>query len=231
MDGTLAQLVCLATYGTEWLARPHGDPPDPHRGNSTFQYVATVTFAGPATWPDVPSWLTGLRDRGARALRLHRINDSWVLVAETGSGQEAWRPNWSVTAPHAWDKRIWAVRYDAEGIAVDVRTPPVGATAAELRAAVEQAEAFARRAGATFWADWFARALAAEGTFRYHDDMVPPAFPAERRRLAAMAEQAFVFGGMGSWNDVVIEPEAEYRAVSDRLYAALLPAFVAAVNG
>jgi len=48
-----------------------------------------------------------------------------------------------------------------------------------------------------------------------------------------MAVKAWVFGGVGSWNDVYYQdPEAaaEYAAVSRNLYGAVLLALVASVN-
>ena len=48
-----------------------------------------------------------------------------------------------------------------------------------------------------------------------------------------MATRAWVFGGMGSWNDLVFAArteEDEYNRLSAKLYLAVLGAFVAAVN-
>ena len=48
-----------------------------------------------------------------------------------------------------------------------------------------------------------------------------------------MAVKAWVFGGMGSWNDVYFddrEARTEYEAISRHLYSALLTALLASVN-
>ena len=53
------------------------------------------------------------------------------------------------------------------------------------------------------------------------------------QQLAAMAARAWVFGGMGSWNDLGFElraVEAEYDEVSRNLYAAVLLALLASAN-
>ncbi len=64
--------------------------------------------------------------------------------------------------------------------------------------------------------------------------MLPPWWPEGQRHLAAMAAQARVFGGTGSWNDLAFgDPgvDAEYGEVSRCLYAAVLAAFAASVDG
>ena len=240
MNGPFAQLVCLATYGRRWLAAPYAEwPPDPHLGNSTFRYVSSVRFRGGRLWNDVPSWLEGLRDRGAKALWLDVVTDrmpdgigfangdagTWALVAKTESGQERWHARWE-HLQGARDGRTWSVEYTGTGSNVAVPVPALDVAEATLRAALDESETAARDLGETGWAEWFAQARDANGAFRFHPDMVPPDFPDDRRRVAAMAEQAWVFGGMGSWNDAIGD-----APVAHRLYGAILTAFAAAVNG
>ena len=83
------------------------------------------------------------------------------------------------------------------------------------------------------WIDWFDRALDAETTPAYMPDMVAPRFPESARHLVAMASHAWVFGGMGSWNDVSFSDgavSAEHAEISRLLFAALTTSVVAAVN-
>jgi hypothetical protein len=68
----------------------------------------------------------------------------------------------------------------------------------QLAGAIEAARDFATRQDLETWPAWFERALAGSDEILYHADMVPSAYQAEARRLAAMAVQAWVFGGMGS---------------------------------
>lgn len=83
------------------------------------------------------------------------------------------------------------------------------------------------------WAAWFERALAVGDDIPYYPDMLPLGYTYEARHLAALAAQAWVFGGMGSWNDMTFENEsatAEYGAVSRDLYNAILVGLVASVD-
>jgi hypothetical protein len=248
LNATLAQLVCLTTYGRRWLADPFAEwPPDLHLDNSTFRYVSQVQFSGGGFWRDVPSWLEGLRDRGAKALWLYveqgpvpgaslPLPDSvafvngeggtWGVLVRTESGQELWRAVWNLVDPDAPNQRIWSVEYVGIGSNVAAPVPPLDGAEAALRAALDESEMTARELEQPFWAEWFAEARRADGSFRFHPDMVPADFAAERRRVAAMAEQAWPFGGMGSWNEVI----GGGHPVALRLYTAILLALAAAAN-
>ena len=67
----------------------------------------------------------------------------------------------------------------------------------------------------------------------YHHDLVPPDWYAEARRVLAAARRAWVFGGMGWWNDVSFEDDAllkDYESVSVDLYSAVVDAIAAAAG-
>jgi hypothetical protein len=63
-------------------------------------------------------------------------------------------------------------------------------------------------------------------------DLLPAAYPAAARMLSATASAAWVFGGMGSWNDLSFQGplREQYERVSEDLYLAALDALVAATN-
>jgi hypothetical protein len=70
-----------------------------------------------------------------------------------------------------------------------------------------------------------------EGLF--HNDIAPLGFlPLPANQLLAAAQAAWVFGGMGSWNDAMYSGnhEKQYEAVSQELYEALNVSIVAAAN-
>ena len=121
--------------------------------------------------------------------------------------------------------------------------PPLGEAYAGFVKALEEIEAFAQ-AHEPSWKEDFSRALAALSSptpdaaafnperprYRYAPEGALP-LPARQILQAAMA--AWVFGGMGSWNDVWCETEElhrEYERISDTMYAALCDAAVSAAN-
>jgi hypothetical protein len=221
--------------------------------SSSVQTTATVA--------DVGGWLQGARAREIDRLWL-LIPDPRVvvtdgehapdrmLVAFAGAGQwfllgtsaepprELWRGSWTVGDEGAPDRRIWDIEYSGEPVAgtIEPVQGDISVCAQRLLDALEQIEAFAREQQLGDWADWFAEAreLDQVNDPSYHPDMLPNVGYSEpARRLLAMATRTWVFGGMGSWNDLVFsvqQDESEYERLSAALYAAVLAAFVAAVN-
>lgn len=264
MNGELAQVICLASHGSSWLAQDgHSDPPALDRENSTFKFVGSLRFhlAGRAPGQEshadtVTDWLRQLRDHGVGRLWLvipeakpvtglgqpvgeHMLvgfvnAGRWGLAATGGRQPEMWRASWGVGDRSAPEHRIWSVDYQGAYLDQVVPQRPDLCTAREqLAKALEAAHEFAARQNLDTWPGWFERALASSRDIPYHPDMLPPVYSSEARHLAAMAAQAWVFGGMGSWNDLGFEDravEAEYEEVSRNLYAAVLLALLASVN-
>lgn len=110
----------------------------------------------------------------------------------------------------------------------------------QLRHAIIQAEKFSRKpeVNANNWADWFSDAIALLDSINpkipFHPDMLPDkGFSLGVRQIIASATQAYVFGGVGSWNDLVFEkPEIqeEYEKVTSKLYETVKYALVMASN-
>ena len=170
----------------------------------------------------------------------------WKLIGTSqGRVKEIWRPTWRPLTKSSRDRRIWHVQY--KGRSLDEMAPPhqpsTTASAERLLLALERIEGFARAPDArrhdlSGWADSFAEARqlghAEDPEPPYHPDLLPHAeFGRSARQLLAMATRAWVFGGMGSWNDVSFgtpEQEAEAGVMSAELFSAELVAFVAATN-
>jgi len=259
MNGELAQIVCLATYGSSWLPDHDAAEPPDLEGNSTFKYVNATEFTDTrgSTISGPSAWLRDLRSRGYRRLWLalpevlpvrarwpylepylevgFANGGHWYLLA-TGSPQaEEWGATWSVIEPRPADNRIWAVRYAgtmADGAAP--LQPGVAQAGSALDRALTDARDFAQRLGELDWATQFDEAITLTGDRPpYQPDLMDPSFPDDARRLIAKASRAWVFGGMGSWNDLGFADEAkraEHAEISRLLFATLLQACIAAVN-
>jgi hypothetical protein len=260
VNGELSQLICLATYGTNWLRRvdSSAEPPD-FAANTTFKYVNSAEFTGVGGRIDTSpaAWLRDIRARSFDRLWLvlpdvapvrsrwpylqphlevaFANGGHWFALA-TGKGPtEAWRASWSVIEPRPADDRIWAIRY--EGTAAPKLRPQQPAIAdarSALDAALAGARAFAQQANLPEWSARFTEAMETDDDRPpYQPDLMDPSFPDEARRLVAKASRSWVFGGMGSWNDVGFkndEQRAAHANVSSRLFDALMTACVAAVN-
>jgi hypothetical protein len=255
VHGELAQLIAVAAHGSAWLAgRTGNDPPDLERTNSTFQYVRSVRFElpgrllrAPTVSSSVAEWLVQARRRSVSRLSLATPPGSLpdrdqlatfpaAIVTSSAKGPvERWSATWGVGDQDAPDRRIWDVAYRGE-------RDPKGALASsnvaqatdDLTTTLQRAAIFARSHDLDHWAAIFEAALglehAGDPVPPYHPDMFPStAFGRAPRRLLAMATRAWVFGGMGSWNDLSFEgADAQaYDDVSEALHASVL----AAVNG
>lgn len=225
-----------------------------------FEFCSS-TLQGAATAPDVGAWLQGARERGIDRLWLfvpdpgvvvaagEEVPDrmliafagagQWSLIATSaGNPRELWRGSWTVGDDEAPDRRIWDVQYRGEPLngTIDPLRPDISTCQRGLTAALQEIEAFARIQDLGSWADWFAaaREINQAEDPPYHPDMLPDVgYPKSAKQLLAMATRGWVFGGMGSWNDLVFstqEDEDEYERLSAALYSAVLAAFVAAVN-
>jgi hypothetical protein len=259
MNGELAQIVCLATYGTKWLSNSADtDPPD-LSGNSTFKFVNSMEFtnASGRTVSGPSAWLRDVRSRGYRRLWLavpevvpvrarwpylephlevgFANGGHWYVLATGARQTEEWGATWSVIEPRPSDNRIWKVSYKGTlaGGAAPMQ-PDVGQANSALDRALTDARDFARRIDGADWAGQFDQAISlTDDRPPYQPDLMDPNFPDAARRLIAKASRAWVFGGMGSWNDLAFHNEAqraEHAEVSRLLFATLLQACVAAVN-
>ena len=157
---------------------------------------------------------------------------TWSLLA-TGRTNEVWRAFWEVADLHAPDQRIWRVGYRGATIGEPVEPPAAGRGRGRRAAARRDRRRRGVRRLRTATAEWasvFDTAL--QGGTDADRDLLPAAYPRPRAILCATASAAWVFGGMGSWNDLTFQgPLRErYERVSEDLYLAALDALVAATN-
>lgn len=263
MNGELAQVICLATHGSAWLADVgNSDPPALDRDNSVFQYVGSLRFRlqHEQGEPDSPAatvadWLLQLRQRSAERIWL-ALSDAktatmgdrgiwghelarfanagqWGLVVTGGQQPEIWQASWMIGDRDAPGQRIWTVHYAGQfADEIVPQHPNMQRAAEQLSRSLQSARDFAAGQRLESWSEWFDRALTAKD-FPYYPDMLPATYTDEAHRLAASAAQAWVFGGMGSWNDLGFRDQAiqdEYLDISRQLYDAVLQALLASTN-
>jgi hypothetical protein len=191
-----------------------------------------------------------MRRRGARAFRLlpwaqqdPQLPDH-IAVAFAGgapcalavaceSAEEWWAAGWR------FEKAAWSVEYHRE-------PAPYASTACwsletadrQLQDALREAIRFAEEARQDLWVDWFREALALreapDPTIPYYPDLLPDSgYSVEAKRILACTSQAWVFAGMGSWNDLGFadaEEQTEYDRVTPKLFKAVLAATATAAS-
>ena len=153
---------------------------------------------------------------------------TWVLEAICRGGQsEFWVPTWQIGDQKAPDQRIWRVRYKlvAKEPNNTSKTRDIATVKNEFKSCLEAVLDFSRMSTEGSFTKCFADALTAldnpDSDIGYHKDISPPGHltPIATSMLKA-SMSAWVFGGMGSWNDLGFEPTAQsqYEKVSDDLF-------------
>jgi hypothetical protein len=156
------------------------------------------------------------------------------LLSTGPAGGQLWQAHLTVPARVAADGRIWSESFLSRPSSLAPRVPDAGGAAGDLDGALKRAAAFADEQDLASWAELFRRARRASGGGSgLGARLLPAGWSGTAGRLLDTAGTAWVFGGMGSWNDVgLADPAArdEYDAVTRELYAAVMQAIVAAVN-
>jgi hypothetical protein len=155
-------------------------------------------------------------------------------------GYELWYPQWVVGSE---DKRKpWFVEYRGLEFSNSHAVPLQDLNLVKLKLGVilSRAEEFARRSGVGLdnFADCFATALrmleSTQPVDAYSMNLLPPSgFSLEARQVLAAATQAYVFGGMGSWNDMGFsdtEKNKEYESLTKELFEAVKMSILMASN-
>lgn len=216
--------------------------------------AATVTLAESSE-----IWLQQLGPRGILGLRLHQRAQNIasefpdrMSSAFAGGGRlwrieglrrdgtsEFWLSKWEVGNRDATDRRIWRVTYGlcevSPTTAFNLRS--LSAILSDLRGALTEIRAFSEVNHCGGFTRCFEVALTAldnpNADIGYHKDLYPPGKLNDLAvSLLKAAQSAWVFGGMGSWNDMGFEgsTQAEYERVSERLFELLNEAVEAAVT-
>jgi len=248
MNGEIAQMVALVSHGSRFLHGPDDSTaPELFPLNSTFRFVHDVTFEPGGT--GTRGWFEELRHQGVAQLSLYLAgrnptlaafaNGAESLILAKSSDARVWASSWRPTPKQGPDNRIWSVKYKAfESDCADVPMTDVDEARAELSRWLSIATDFAQQDDfLRQFVEYFARATAqldaAAPVLGNVPDLVPDRWAWSGRCLLAAASDAWVFGGMGSWNDAVFgddEMHRRYHEVSAGLYDAVRFAIAAGAN-
>lgn len=208
--------------------------------------------AGPLQWFD------RLASAGALGIRLHchpsarppgdRMSvgfvgggPSWLVEVLSSAASDGWQSRWELGDRDDPERRIWTVTYGRvlSGVhRLSDQTGDADSLCERLSETLETIRGFADRHELTGFADAFSIGLEALRSsapldLAYHTDMAPREFVGlSAERLLAVAQSAWVFGGMGSWNDLSFEGDEGrlYDRLSDQLFSLLGEAVVTGVN-
>ena len=165
----------------------------------------------------------------------------WIIEAVFEQHVSFWVNRWEVTNQNAADEKIWTVNYTKlhKQQRIDKVYVEKQSMKDALNRTLKEISDFARKQNLQYWEAQFEKAKSAldspspEEHF-YHKDLIPLSeHSLMERQLLFSAGVAWVFGGMGSWNDLGFENQEDndvYEYLSEQLYSNINNAIIAAIN-
>lgn len=166
----------------------------------------------------------------------------WLIEAWKGNSSDYWEAKWEVTDHDAEDRRIWTVTYARisrnDIVRKNMHSGLSGITD-KLKNAILACKTFSESHQLEGWKEYFVNALdcleCGNTNLKtiYHKDIIPLSkYSDEAKRILFSVQSAWVFGGMGSWNDMMFENNDQnlYEMISDQLFKALCEAIPHATN-
>lgn len=203
-------------------------------------------------------WLERIKSEGVVQLRTRHLDGAqkeisdrmsaafvggggrWLLECVTLTGSDFWEARWEVGNQKDPDQNIWHVSYGriAKGVKPGRQElPSVADLRHHLGEVLDKTRLFANQNGLENFGACFSGALEAltsnpseEKGYRLSP---PGSLSVEAEQLINACQSAWVFGGMGSWNDVGFNEESknrEYEELSDLLFKLVNLSLVVAIN-
>ena len=166
----------------------------------------------------------------------------WFIEAVYKDYSDFWYAHWNVGNKDDPDNKIWLVSYEAVARKNETKNIQflLNKSWETLENKLKGLELFARENNLDSWAEWFSEAIKTlnsntpcEGF--YHPDMILlKNYSLQAQQLIYGAGKSWVFGGMGSWNDLGgfdgKEKQDKYNKLTEELYEAVIIAFLAGIN-
>lgn len=256
MRGEWALTLFLVSYGNQYLRQPAGQDPN-SAAQKVLQFVDELTFwlSVPAGEPvlltdTVAGWFAELDARGVTHLSIgvpSVASDAKSLAFVGSAALEIcshsthadvyWAYRWASGGPQ---NALWYVQYLGQPqsqFSAFGKTHSVAQAYASLSQALQACRQFASQHNSMqHWVAIFDAAhdnlQSADPHVPYEGMVVPEHFPLAARQLLAAATRAYVFGGMGSWNDhsFVGAAQHEFARLTSQLFEAVRMACIVAAN-
>jgi hypothetical protein len=166
---------------------------------------------------------------------------TWFVQSSYKRYCDLWYANWEVGNQNDPDNKIWLVKYKTVLQKQEIKQQLflLNPIKEELGKLLIEIEAFARTNKKDMWADWFKKALESLNSnkpyesFYQQNMIVLKNYSLLAQQVLFGASNAWVFGGMGSWNDIGFaekETNVKYEQLSEQLYDVMIRGLVGAIN-
>jgi len=204
---------------------------------------------------DAYQWYKIIKEQGAKRIRLHYqpfnqleipdyINAAfvgggshWLIELQFAEESDLYLCDWVPSQYSGVDRRkIHYVRIERDIDHLDDTCPSISDSRKQLKSVLEQLVKFAGKfEHSAHWVSNFEHSLATLQEFEpfTSDEFLPAGiYSKEGHQLIQGAFASWVFGGMGSWNDVSFSgaDQERYELLSKNLYSILCNAIVSGVN-
>jgi hypothetical protein len=165
----------------------------------------------------------------------------WLIETIHAKYSDFWTNQWEVTKKEDANRRIWSVTYaiaHKKQATTDVQID-LQQTHSLLDSTLKEIANFAFERNFSGWGDTFDKArhvLKSETpttTFYKEGFLLERNYSLIARQILYAAMSAWVFGGMGSWNDLYFENKNEnrlYDSLSEKLYSTINQGVLSVVN-
>ncbi len=209
---------------------------------------------------DPRAWFKHLKTEGCKLLRLysaytkpekflkdHKLADlvdggkSWLIEAVYDNHSDYWSSKWNITKQGMTDRHIWAVSYFMSSSSHQSSNLQIDNN--KIKQALEQTITeiidFCLATKMENWRNIFNKAKltlnSSTPESNYHStDLIPFAnYELTAKQLIFSANTAWVFGGMGSWNDLGFDSAQKnqtYDRLTEELHERLSAAIIAGIN-
>ncbi|HNP49921.1 MAG TPA: hypothetical protein PKL85_13845 [Bacteroidia bacterium] len=166
---------------------------------------------------------------------------NWMLEQICDGYSYYWQAKWTYNNSSSDQDKRWIVSYArfSQKIKSSNYNQSEERIRDNFRVALSDISSFASLQNFHGWSNTFQKALyelsnLSPGENYYYKDLVPSGdFSVASRQLLYSAAMAWVFGGMGSWNDINLEKkedEERYDELSAKLYQCITESVLAVVN-
>jgi hypothetical protein len=262
MSLNLAQTVALVSYGNLYLQGRNNEFDfdklvTEHCYKHDFMDPPIEGIAGSTKVlaSDTDKWFKFLKDHGAKKIKLfYRKSEQidlpdhistafvgggsqWIIEVQFETTSSLYLTSWYPSIEFELDTRkTHVVRFNQEIVHLDDISESVQIAKEKLSKKLRELSEFASKYDySQHWVENFNSALTSLKEFepQASDGFLPAGiYSKEARQLIQGAFASWVFGGMGSWNDMSFSGTAQtvYESLSEELYNTICDAIVAAVN-
>lgn len=205
---------------------------------------------------NVTEWLDILKSDGCRGIRIHWISSTNPLLSDRmtvglvgGGGRrlietifsphcDLWESHWDIGDRNHPEKKIWNVRYSRiqrNSRPMRFREYSIQKESQSLKLILNRAARLSDKPNLEFWHKAFLRGL--QNLDSAHEPdlegiAMKNQLPLSESKLLAAAQNSWVFGGMGSWNDLGFDgqDQKEYESISNELFRLLCESLINVVN-